>query len=233
MISASSDSGFTYTHDFVRAIDDYTVPLTFISSATANGNDPITGDAITGYKWWTFAYPTSVDSGANAVGDFVAATNGTASFGGTAAPIVPWGVSYAIWGDPSNTTGWSAARSILLPTPLPVGTVASAPVTASGGESFTITATNGASAVTVDAQYGERLGHTGVPGGPDRGRGDGEPHRHHHLRGSVELQHGNGGGRQGRGVGRAAGRWHGQGLRDHLLHRNYACRRYSARVMIR
>ncbi len=150
-ISASSASGFTYTHDFVRAIDDYTVPLAFISSATANGNDPITGDAILGYKWWSFAYPTIVDSVANAVSDFVAATNGTASFGGTAAPITPWGVSYVIWGDPSNTTGWSAARSILLPTPLPIGTVASAPAADTGGESFTITAASGATAVTVNA----------------------------------------------------------------------------------
>ncbi len=71
--------------------------LGFIASATANGNDPLSGNAITGYKWWNFAYPTLVDSGATAVSDFVAATGGTASFGGTAGAIVPWGVSYVIW----------------------------------------------------------------------------------------------------------------------------------------
>jgi Domain of unknown function (DUF4382) len=150
-ISAPSSSGFTYTHNFVRAIDDYTVTLPYIAAATANGNDPISGDAITGYKWWNFAFPTVVDSGANAVSDFVSATNGTASFGGTAGAIVPWGVSYLLWADPANATGWSAAASILEPTPLPVATVASVPVAATGADTFTITAANGASPVTVDA----------------------------------------------------------------------------------
>jgi hypothetical protein len=150
-ISAPSSSGFTYTHNFVRAIDDYTVTLPYIAAATANGNDPISGDAITGYKWWNFAFPTVVDSGANAVSDFVSATNGTASFGGTAGAIVPWGVSYLLWADPANATGWSAAASILEPTPLPVAMVASVPVAATGADTFTITAANGASPVTVDA----------------------------------------------------------------------------------
>jgi hypothetical protein len=150
-ISAPSASGFTYTHDFVRAIDDYTVTLGFIASTTANGNDPMSGNAIAGYKWWNFAYPTRVDSGANAVSDFVAATGGGASFGGTAGAIIPWGVSYLIWGDPANATGWSAASSILEPTPLPVGTVASPPVAGTNAETFTITAANGANPVTVDA----------------------------------------------------------------------------------
>jgi Domain of unknown function (DUF4382)/Domain of unknown function (DUF5666) len=155
MISAPSTTGFTYTHDFVRAVDDYTVTLPYISSTTANGNDPQNGDAISGYKWWNFAFPTSVDSSLNngtPVADFVSATNGSASFGGTAGMIVPWGVSYLLWGDPANATGWSAAASILEPTPLPVGTVATAPVApTSGEETFTITAANGANAVTVAA----------------------------------------------------------------------------------
>ncbi len=150
-ISAPSSSGFTYTHDFLRAIDDYSVTLPYIAAASANGNDPASGDAITGYKWWNFAYPTLVDSGANAVSDFVSATNGTASFGGTAGAIVPWGVSYVVWADPANASGWSAAASILEPTPLPVGTVASAPVAGMSVETFSITAANGANAVTVNA----------------------------------------------------------------------------------
>ncbi len=66
----------------MRAVDDYSVTLSYIAAATANGNDPATGNAISGYKWWNFAFPTVVDSGASAVADFVAATNGTASFGG-------------------------------------------------------------------------------------------------------------------------------------------------------
>ncbi|HTC51826.1 MAG TPA: DUF4382 domain-containing protein [Steroidobacteraceae bacterium] len=150
-ISAPSASGFTYTHDFVRTIDDYTVTLPYIAAATANGNDPLSADAITGYKWWNFAYPTVVDSGANAVSDFVSATNGTASFGGTAGAIVPWGVSYVLWADPANATGWSAAASILEPTPLPVATVASVPTAGASADTFTVTAANGANPVTVNA----------------------------------------------------------------------------------
>jgi hypothetical protein len=158
VISASTASGFTYTHDYLRTIDDYTVPLVFIESMTANGNDPMTGDAILGYKWWNFAYPTLVISGTNSSGEsaatlFADATNGaSATFGGTAGMIVPWGVSYVTWADPANATGWSVKESILEPTPLPVATVASIPgAPTSGAESFTITAANGTSAVTVDA----------------------------------------------------------------------------------
>ena len=150
-ISAPSASGFAYTHNFVRAVDDYALTLSYIASATANGNDPVSGKAITGYKWWNFAFPTLIDSGATAVSDFVAATNGTASFGGSAGAIVPWGVSYVLWGDPANATGWSASKSILEPTPLPVGTVAGAPVAVTNAQSFTITAANGANPVTVNA----------------------------------------------------------------------------------
>jgi Domain of unknown function (DUF4382) len=151
VISQPSSSGFTYTHDFVRAVDDYSVTLGYIAPTTANGNDPMSGMAITGYKWWNFAYPTLVNSGTAAVTNFVSATNGTASFGGTAGAIIPWGVSYVVWGDPANATGWSAAWSILEPTPLPIGTVTSAPVAATNGESFAISAVNGANSVTVDA----------------------------------------------------------------------------------
>jgi uncharacterized protein DUF4382 len=155
-ISQPSTTGFTYTHDFLRVIDDYNLTLTYINSGTANGNDPLTGKAITGYKWWDFAYPTVVDSivnSANPVADFVAATNGTVSFGGTAAPIIPWGISYCLWGDPANTAGWSAAASILEPTPLPIATVQTAPTTPASGNvvPFTITVAGGASAVTVNA----------------------------------------------------------------------------------
>jgi len=151
IISAPGAAGFTYTHDFLRASDDYTVTLGYIAATTPNGNDPVTGMAISGYKWWNFAFPTQVDSGANAVSDFVSATSGTAGFGGTAGAIVPWGVSYVVWGDPANATGWSAARSLLAPTPLPLGTVASPPVAGTQAQVFTITANGGTNPVTVQA----------------------------------------------------------------------------------
>jgi hypothetical protein len=84
------------------------------------------------------------------VAEFVAATDGTASFGGTAAAIVPWAVSYTVWADPANSTGWAAAASILEPTPLPVGTVVTAPAASGGGLVFSISALNGAQPVSID-----------------------------------------------------------------------------------
>ncbi len=148
-ISQAGTSGFTYTHDYLRASDDYSVTLNYIASTSANGNDA-DDNAITGYKWWNFAYPTLVDSGSTAVGDFVAATNGTVSFGGTAAAIPAWGISYARWGDPANTSGWSAAASVLVPVPVPVVTVASALTAAGSGYTFTGTALGGTQPVTID-----------------------------------------------------------------------------------
>jgi len=82
-ITGSNLTSFSYARDFVNTNDDYTVQLPFISSSTANGHDPQSGNAITGFKWWNFTYPTVVDSGTNAVSDFDNATNGSVNFGGS------------------------------------------------------------------------------------------------------------------------------------------------------
>jgi Domain of unknown function (DUF4382) len=134
-ISQATAGGFTYTRGFLHAGDDYDVTLDYIQS---------------GYQWWNFAYPRLVDSGSAAVGDFVAATDGSVNFGGTAGQISPWGVSYATWGDPANTTGWSAAASVLLPVPIPVASVATALAAAGNGYSFMAMATGGTQPVTID-----------------------------------------------------------------------------------
>jgi hypothetical protein len=147
-ISQANTTSFMYTHNFPHASDDYAVTLDYIAAASANGNDA-SGAAITGYKWWNFAFPTMVDSGSSAIADFVAATNGTVSFGGSAPQIFAAGVSYARWDDPANPTGWSVAASILLPVPVPIVSVATAPATAGSGLSFTATAANGTVPVTV------------------------------------------------------------------------------------
>jgi hypothetical protein len=62
-ISAPDTTGFTLTRIFGMAQDDYVYTLNYIVGATANGTDD-GGNAITGYKWWNFAYPTLVTSGA-------------------------------------------------------------------------------------------------------------------------------------------------------------------------
>jgi hypothetical protein len=144
-ISAPNMTGFTYTRVFAAASDDYTVNLNYIDSSTANGTDPM-GNAISGYRWWNFAYPTVVTSGANAISEFIAATNDSVDFGGTVGAAPSRGVSFSIWNDPANANGWSAATTILTPSTLPLAFVASG----LANNAFTMTIPGGANAATVD-----------------------------------------------------------------------------------
>ncbi len=144
-ISNATLTGFTYTHDFVRPTDDYVASLNYISASTPNGTDA-EGNPIDGFKWWNFTYPTLATSGSAAIPDFVAATAGGVNFGGSVGALSAWGLSTTIWGDPANASGWSARAAILMPTPVPLGTVS----TAFGGGSFAMTVQGGAQPVTVD-----------------------------------------------------------------------------------
>jgi hypothetical protein len=144
-ISGADSTGFVYTRKFRTAGDDYSHTLDYISDTTANGVDS-SGGAITGFKWWNFAYPTLLNSGANAVSDFVAATNGGVDFGGTVGSVSAWGVTYATWNDPASPDAWSAPWTVLIPTPLPLGAVA----TGLAGNAFTMTVVGGTMPVTVN-----------------------------------------------------------------------------------
>jgi hypothetical protein len=144
-ISAANATGFTYTRQFARATDDYSVTLDYISSGTANGTDA-GGNPIMGFKWWDFTFPTLITSGANAIPEFVAATNGGVNFGGTVGALTAWGVSAATWGDLANPAGWSLRDAVLIPTPVPLGVV----TTAFAGNSFAMTVLGGTMPATVD-----------------------------------------------------------------------------------
>jgi hypothetical protein len=144
-ISAPGSTGFTYTRTFFDATDDYVYMMDYISSQTSNGKD-FSGNAITGYKWWNFAYPTLLMDGTDAVSDFVAATNGNVNFGGTVGAVVSHGVSFATWNDPANPNGWAAYASILTPSLLPLSSVA----TGLANGTFTVSVTGGTTPVTVD-----------------------------------------------------------------------------------
>ena len=144
-LSAVSTSGFTLNRSFNTASDNYSAAFSYISASTANGADPLSGGAITGFKYWDFAYPSVVTSGTSAVSNFVTATRGSISFGGTAGIIRPRALTYATWGDPA-ATGWSAPFGDLIPSVLPRTTVA----TAVAGNAFTINAAGGANPVTVN-----------------------------------------------------------------------------------
>jgi hypothetical protein len=79
-LSAANTTGFTYTHNYLHASDDYVATLDYISAASANGDDS-SGDPILGFKYWNFAFPTLVTDGTGAVADFITATTGAVSFG--------------------------------------------------------------------------------------------------------------------------------------------------------
>jgi hypothetical protein len=143
-ISAPDTSGFTYTRTFRTKSDDYSYTLDYIASSTANGKDPLTGEAIDGFKWWYFAYPTQLDL---SIGDWVAATNQAVNLGGTVGAVPTNGVSYTVWNDPANANAWSTNASIILPSTLPLGASAT-PLSTSN--TFTMTVPNGSVAATVD-----------------------------------------------------------------------------------
>ncbi len=133
-ISGANATGFTYTRQFVRATDDYTVTLDYISGSSTNV-DP-SGKSVMGFLWWDFTYPTLATEGSNAVAQFIAATNGGVDFGGTVGTLTARGASGATWGDTSNPNGWSLRNAVLVPVPVPLGVV----TTAFAGTTFTMTA---------------------------------------------------------------------------------------------
>jgi hypothetical protein len=144
-ISAPDTTGFTVTRIFGMANDDYVYTLNYIADATANGMDD-SGNAIAGYKWWNFAYPTLVMSGANAIADFVSATDGSVNLGGSMGAVPSRGVSFATWNDPASPNGWAARATILTPSILPLGFVSSG----LSNNAFTMTVIGGTTAATVD-----------------------------------------------------------------------------------
>jgi hypothetical protein len=148
-ISSPNDTDFTYTRTFATASDDYTMTLPYISADTPNGKDA-SGNSISGFKWWDFTFPTVVDSGANAISDFVTATDGSVSFGNSLPALKPWGVTGAWWGDKDNPSGWRAPWTVLLPTPMPLATVATAWATNANGGSIGVGIPNGTNTVTVN-----------------------------------------------------------------------------------
>ena len=85
-----------------------------------------------------------------AITDFVSATNGSASFGGTVSPMPAWGVSYVRWNDPAAPNAWSARWTVLLPTPVPLGSVSTGWTSTSTGGSIAMTVPGGANPVTVN-----------------------------------------------------------------------------------
>jgi hypothetical protein len=145
-ISGASQTDFTYTHKFHTLSDDYTQQLGYIASTTSNGIDA-SGNVITGFKYWNFAYPTIITSGGNAIGDFGTTTNGSVNLGGTIGALSVAGASHVNWGDgASHAAGWYAPWVVLMPHKLPLGSVATGLV----NNQFTANIVGGTVPATVD-----------------------------------------------------------------------------------
>jgi hypothetical protein len=124
VINGADTAGFNYSRNFRTSNDDYAMHLGYIAPTAPNGKDA-NGTAITGFKFWNFAYPTLVTSGTTAVGDFVTTTTGSVNLGGVIGALKVAGATHAQWGDgASNASGWYAPWSVLMPRKLPLGSVA-------------------------------------------------------------------------------------------------------------
>jgi hypothetical protein len=145
-ISNASGTAFTYTSQYLAAGDNYSVSLGYIAATLANGFDD-NGNPISGFKWWDFTFPTTVTFGSGATSSFAAAAEGAVDFGGTIGALPAWGESLATWGDgASNASGWYVRDAVLVPTPLPLGSVS----TAFSANSFAVSVPGGTLPVTVD-----------------------------------------------------------------------------------
>ncbi len=148
-ISSPNNTSFIYTHDFRTSTDNYTVNMDYVSVTSGNGSDP-SGNPIQGFVWWDFAFPTLLNFGSNAIPNFVSATNGSVNFGGTTPAIPVFGLSNATWNDPANPNGWAARFAVLLPSPIPRGTVARSWAATAGSGNFGMIIPGGTNTVTVN-----------------------------------------------------------------------------------
>jgi len=145
-IANASATGFTYSSQYLIPSDNYSVSLGYIAATLANGFDD-NGNPIAGFKWWDFTFPTTVTFGNGATNSFVAAAVGVIDFGGSVGTLPAWGESVATWGDGGgNASGWYVRDAVLVPTPLPLGTVS----TPFAANTFALTVANGTQPVTVD-----------------------------------------------------------------------------------
>jgi hypothetical protein len=161
-IGSPTTTDFVYTRGFADAditvrpsVDGYKGSIVYATGPTTDQQ----GNADSnGYYWWNFAFPTLEDVTADAVADFVSATNGSGvSFGGVVGTLKPVGLSSATWNDPAASGTWAAEWTVLLPVEAPLGLISSS--FASGTDSFAYTVplpvaapggTPPAQAVTVD-----------------------------------------------------------------------------------
>jgi hypothetical protein len=138
-ISNTTLTGFTYSSQFSRSSDNYTLPLSYISPSTPNGAAG-NGAPILGYAYWNFAFPTEVVYGDSAPADFQLATTGS---------LTAYGISLASWDDPAAPSAWALNSTTLLPVPLGLATVTTGLVSSGYNASFTLTPVGASAPVTA------------------------------------------------------------------------------------
>ena len=138
-ISNTALTGFTYTSQFSRSSDNYTLALSYISPSTPNGT-AANGTPINGYAYWNFAYPSEVVYGDGAAADFQAATSGG---------LTAYGVSPATWDDPATPGAWGLRSTTLLPAPLGLATVTTGLVSSGYTSTFSLAPVGSSAPLTV------------------------------------------------------------------------------------
>jgi len=152
-ISSPTDNDFEDTRVFAMADgrggkDDYNGTIDYSTGPNVDQE----GNAVTGFYWWNFAFPTQASTGNDAVSDFVKATGGSVNFGGEVGSLKPWGLTQATWDDPAAANSWAARWTILMPVGAPVGTISEAFSTSTDAFSYTVPVPPGAPATTPPAQ---------------------------------------------------------------------------------
>jgi len=150
-MSQVSSTQLTYSSQYLATQDNYSLQLPYIASTAANGSIDLDGTKtlITGFKWWYFTFPTTVSWGSTGIGEFASATDGAVNLGGSLGNLTVWGASGARWGDgisDDSSSGWHLNEAVVIPTPLPLGTVS----TPLGGTSFAMSVLGGTTPVTVN-----------------------------------------------------------------------------------
>ncbi|HTV50726.1 MAG TPA: DUF4382 domain-containing protein [Steroidobacteraceae bacterium] len=145
-VSLATATGFTYTHDYVRTSDDYQVALPEILGSSSNPG-VASSTPVDGFAYWNFAYPTQLSSGTQAGANFASAVGGDSSTGYSFAgsTVFANAASAAVWGDTANPQGWAIPWAVLMPTLLPLATVA----TPLSQDSFTVTTAGSSTPGTV------------------------------------------------------------------------------------
>jgi hypothetical protein len=151
-ISSPTDNDFVDTRTFAMldgrgGKDDYSGTIDYSTGPNVDQQ----GNAVTGFYWWDFAFPTKADEGSGAVNDFVNATGGSVNFGGTVGALKVHGLTQATWNDPVAADTWAARWTILTPVGAPVGAISTAFSTSTDSFAYTVVVPSTAASGTPPA----------------------------------------------------------------------------------